>query len=46
MLVFNIAEWILNALILGLAAGIWIAVIFMALLLTIVFSDWVKKLIT
>lgn len=45
MLVFNVAEWILNILILGLAAGIWIFVLFAGLLFTTILSDLIRKLI-
>ena len=44
MIVMNIAEWIANLLILGIAAGIWIASIFGAMLVVVTLIDGYKRL--
>ena len=46
MIIMNIAEWIANLLILGIAAGIWVATIFGAMLLAVTLIDGYKKLKT
>jgi hypothetical protein len=46
MIIMNIAEWIANLLILGIAAGIWVATIFGAMLVVITLIDGYKKLKT
>jgi len=44
MIIMNIAEWIANLLILGIAAGIWIASIFGAMLVVVTLIDGYKRL--
>ena len=46
MIIMNIAEWIATLLILGIAAGIWVATIFGAMLVVITLIDGYKKLKT
>jgi hypothetical protein len=43
MLVFNIAEWIANLFILGIAALIWVISLFIMLLLVSIITDRIKK---
>jgi len=43
MLVLNIAEWIANLFILGIAAFIWVISLFIMLLLVSVITDRIKK---
>lgn len=43
MLVLNIAEWIANLFILGIAALIWVISLFMMLLLVSLITERIKK---
>jgi len=43
MLVLNIAEWIANLFILGIAALIWVISLFMMLLLVTLLAERIKK---
>jgi len=43
MLVLNIAEWIANLFILGIAALIWVISLFMMLLLVTLITERIKK---
>lgn len=46
MLVLNIAEWIANLFILGIAALIWVISLFMMLLLVTLLTERIKKYLT
>jgi len=46
MVIMNIAEWISNLLILGIAAAIWVITIFGIMLITVTLVDGYKKLKT
>tara|TARA_R100001530_G_C4183504_1_gene120076 strand:+ start:205 stop:345 length:141 start_codon:yes stop_codon:yes gene_type:complete len=46
MVIMNIAEWIANLLILGVAAAIWVITIFGIMLITVTLVDGYKKLKT
>jgi len=46
MIIMNIAEWISNLLILGVATGIWVITIFGIMLITVTLVDGYKKLKT
>tara|TARA_R100001440_G_C2461985_1_gene110086 strand:+ start:285 stop:431 length:147 start_codon:yes stop_codon:yes gene_type:complete len=43
MLVLDVAEWIANLFILGIAALIWVISLFMMLLLVILLAERIKK---
>ena len=45
MIIMNLAEWIANILILGIAGLIWIAVIFGAMLIISIINKAVKEMI-
>tara|TARA_R110000787_G_scaffold16340_7_gene49694 strand:+ start:2093 stop:2233 length:141 start_codon:yes stop_codon:yes gene_type:complete len=44
MVIMNIAEWIANLLILGIAVGIWVITIFGIMLITVTLVNGYKKL--
>tara|TARA_R100001377_G_scaffold32063_1_gene17528 strand:+ start:169 stop:309 length:141 start_codon:yes stop_codon:yes gene_type:complete len=44
MVIMNIAEWIANLLILGIAVGIWVIAIFGIMLITVTLINGYKKL--
>jgi len=46
MLVLNVAEWIANLFILGIAALIWVISLFMMLLLVSILAERIKKYLT
>tara|TARA_R110000824_G_scaffold1121_1_gene6108 strand:- start:1637 stop:1777 length:141 start_codon:yes stop_codon:yes gene_type:complete len=43
MVIMNIAEWIANLLVLGVAASIWVITIFGIMLITVTLVDGYKK---
>lgn len=45
MIMFNIAEWIANLLVLGIAILIWAIGIFIIIMLVSVAKQWIDKLI-
>ena len=45
MIVFNIAEWIANLLVLGVAVVMWSIGIFIVAMLVSMFKQWVDNLI-
>ena len=45
MIVFNIAEWIANLLVLGIGIIMWAIVIFMIIMIISMANQWIKEMI-